>query len=203
MNNVIFNDNKEAFIPTVFAIIGDKNVAILISVIVAIFALKPYLKESTADVLKQAFEASGMILLITGAGGAFGKVVQETGLGDLLINLMQGLNMPALILGFAFAQILRASLGSATVALVTTSTILGPMAVELGVSPVLLGLAICAGGIGLSLPNDSGFWVVSKFGRLTVPETIRVWSIGGFIAGLTALTFIHLLSALSAVLPGL
>ncbi|CAG9622724.1 GntP family permease [Sutcliffiella rhizosphaerae] len=203
MNNVVFRGNQEAFIPTLFAIIGDKNSALLISVIVAIFVLKPFIKESTADVMKHAFEASGMILLITGAGGAFGKVVQETGLGDLIINVMQGLNMPALLLGFVFAQILRASLGSATVALVTTATILGPMAVDLGVSPVLLGLAICAGGIGLSLPNDSGFWVVSKFGRLTVPETIRVWSIGGFIAGVTALTFIYLLSAISGVLPGL
>lgn len=203
MNNVVFIDNQEALLPTIFATVGDKNMALLISVIVAMFVLPKYIKESTSSVFKQAFEASGMVVLITGAGGAFGRVVQETGLGDLLINLMQGFNMPALLLGFVFAQILRASLGSATVALVTTASILGPMVLELGVSPVLLGLAICAGGIGLSLPNDSGFWVVSKFGRLTVSETLRVWSIGGFIAGLTALTFIFLLSAFSGFLPGL
>ncbi|KGA98806.1 gluconate permease [Alkalihalobacillus alcalophilus ATCC 27647 = CGMCC 1.3604] len=203
MNNVVFRENQEALLPTIFAIVGDKNSALLISVIVAIFVLKPYIKEDTGTVMKQAFEASGMILLITGAGGAFGRVVQETGLGDLLISMMQGFNMPALLLGFVFAQILRASLGSATVALVTTATIMGPMAVDLGVSPILLGLAICAGGIGLSLPNDSGFWVVSKFGRLSVSETLRVWSIGGFIAGLTALTVIYLLSAISSILPGI
>ncbi|KYG26007.1 GntP family permease [Alkalihalobacillus trypoxylicola] len=203
MNNVVFRDNQESIIPTIFAIIGDKNIALLISVIAAIFILKPYIKEDSSTVIKQAFEASGMILLITGAGGAFGKVVQETGIGDLLISLMQGLNMPALLLGFVFAQILRASLGSATVALVTTATIFGPMAADLGVSPVLLGLAICAGGIGLSLPNDSGFWVVSKFGRLSVSETLRVWSIGGFIAGLTALAVVYILSTMSAFLPGL
>ncbi|MFS0788026.1 gluconate:H+ symporter [Shouchella sp. 1P09AA] len=203
MNNVVFADAQDQWLPTLFATVGDKNMALLISVIVAMFVLPKYIKESTSTVFRQAFEASGMVVLITGAGGAFGRVVQETGLGDLLINLMQGLNMPALLLGFLFAQILRASLGSATVALVTTASILGPMAIELGVSPVLLGLAICAGGIGLSLPNDSGFWVVSKFGRLTVSETLRVWSLGGFVAGVTALVFIFLLSAISGFLPGL
>lgn len=203
MNNIIFRGNEDAFLPTVFALVGDKNVALLISVIAGIYVLKPYLREKPKVVLNKAFEASGMILLITGAGGAFGSVVQETGLGDQLIAVMQGLNMPALLLAFVFAQILRASLGSATVALITTSSILGPMAGELGVSPVLLGLAICAGGIGLSLPNDSGFWVVSKFGRLSMVETIKVWSIGGFVAGVTALSFIYLLSLASAYMPGL
>ncbi|WP_099303760.1 GntP family permease [Bacillus sp. Marseille-P3800] len=203
MNNVVFRDAQDQWLPTLFATVGDKNMALLISVIVAMFVLPKYIKESTSTVFREAFEASGMVVLITGAGGAFGRVVQETGLGDLLINLMQGLNMPALLLGFLFAQILRASLGSATVALVTTASILGPMAMDLGVSPVLLGLAICAGGIGLSLPNDSGFWVVSKFGRLTVSETLRVWSLGGFVAGVTALVFIFLLSAISGFLPGL
>ncbi|ALA52312.1 gluconate:H+ symporter [Shouchella clausii] len=203
MNNIIFRGNEDAFLPTVFALVGDKNVALLISVIAGIYVLKPYLREKPKVVLNQAFEASGMILLITGAGGAFGSVVQETGLGDQLIAVMQGLNMPALLLAFVFAQILRASLGSATVSLITTSSILGPMAGELGVSPVLLGLAICAGGIGLSLPNDSGFWVVSKFGRLSMVETIKVWSIGGFVAGVTALGFIYLLSLASAYMPGL
>ncbi|WYP25933.1 gluconate:H+ symporter [Alkalihalobacillus sp. FSL W8-0930] len=201
--NVVFIENPEHIIPTFFAFIGDKNTALLISVIVALFVFRPYLKEDSKTVMTQAFESSGMILLITGAGGAFGKVVQETGIGDLLIGMMQGVNMPVLLLAFLFAQLLRAALGSATVALITTSTILGPMAVELGASPVLLGLAICAGGIGLSLPNDSGFWVVSKFGRLTMMETLRVWSLGGFIAGLTALGFIYFLTMFQAVLPGL
>lgn len=201
--NVVFIENPEHIVPTFFAFIGDKNTALLISVIAALFVFKPYMKEDSKTVMTQAFESSGMILLITGAGGAFGKVVQETGIGDLLINMMQGVNMPVLLLAFLFAQLLRAALGSATVALITTSTILGPMAAELGASPVLLGLAICAGGIGLSLPNDSGFWVVSKFGRLTMMETLRVWSLGGLIAGITALGFIYFLTLFQNVLPGL
>ncbi len=201
--NLLFRDNPEHIIVSVFSVIGDKNVALLISVIVAMFTLKPYIKEDTKTIFSDAFDQSGMVILITGAGGAFGKVVQETGIGDLIIDMMQGLSMPALLLAFLFSQILRASLGSATVALVTTSAIMGPMAVELGVSPVLLGLAICAGGVGLSLPNDSGFWVVSKFGRLSMTETLRVWSIGGFLSGLTALACVYILSLFQGVLPGL
>ncbi|WP_227939533.1 GntP family permease [Alkalihalobacillus deserti] len=201
--NLMYIDNPEHGVATFFATIGDKNIALLISVIVAMFVLKPYIKEDSKTIFADAFNQSGMVILITGAGGAFGRVVQETGLGDLLINLMQGLSIPALLLAFLFSQILRASLGSATVALVTTSAILGPMAVELGVSPVLLGLAICAGGIGLSMPNDSGFWVVSKFGRLSMTETLRVWSLGGFLSGVTALVFVYILSAFQGFLPGL
>ena len=201
--NLLFRDNTDHMIPTFFSVVGDKNVALLISVLVAMFALKPYLKEDTKAVFAKAFDQSGAVILITGAGGAFGKVVQETGIGDLIINMMQGLNMPALLLAFLFAQILRASLGSATVALVTTSAIMGPLAVDLGVSPVLLGLAICAGGVGLSLPNDSGFWVVSKFGRLSMTETVKVWSIGGFLSGVTVLLFVYVLSTFQGILPGL
>ncbi|WP_339258904.1 gluconate:H+ symporter [Lysinibacillus sp. FSL K6-3209] len=201
--NLLFRGNPEHFVPTFFSVIGDKNVALLISLVVAMFALKPYIKEDSKTVFAKAFNQSGLVILITGAGGAFGKVVQETGIGDLLIAMMQGLNMPALLLAFLFSQILRASLGSATVALVTTSAIMGPIATELGVSPVLLGLAICAGGVGLSLPNDSGFWVVSKFGRLSITETIRVWTIGGFLSGVTVLLFVYILSIFQGILPGL
>lgn len=201
--NLLFRDNAEQFIATFFSIIGDKNVALLISVLVAMFVLKPYIKEETKTVFAKALDQSGAVILITGAGGAFGKVVQETGIGDLIISIMQGLNIPAILLAFLFAQILRASLGSATVALVTTSAIMGPLAADLGVSPVVLGLAICAGGIGLSLPNDSGFWVVSKFGRLSMTETIKVWSIGGFLSGVTVLIFVFVLSLFQGILPGL
>ena len=200
---LIFKENPDHIVNTFFTVIGDKNVALLISVIVAMFVLKPYIKEDSSKIFSDAFDQSGMVILITGAGGAFGKVVQETGIGDLIIDLMQGLSMPALLLAFLFSQILRASLGSATVALVTTSAIMGPMAVELGVSPVLLGLAICAGGVGLSLPNDSGFWVVSKFGRLSMTETLKVWSIGGFLSGVTALIAVYILSMFTGILPGL
>lgn len=188
---------------TILGFIGDKNVALFISVIVAIIILRPYISVPYSQLYDEAISSAGMILLVTGAGGAFGNVINKSGIGDLLINTMSDLSIPILLLAFIFAQLLRASLGSATVALVTTSSIMGPMILDFGTSPILLGLAICAGAVGLSLPNDSGFWVVNKFGKLTIPETIKAWSIGGFIAGVTALGMVYILSLFSGILPGI
>lgn len=193
----------DTVISTMFGFIGEKNIALLISTIVAIVVLSPYISTPKAELFNEAINSAGIIILVTGAGGAFGAVINKSGIGDYLIQTMQSWSIPVLMLAFIFSQILRASLGSATVALVTTSSILGPLAGELGVSPLLLGLAICAGGIGLSLPNDSGFWVVSKFGNLTIPQTLRVWTVGGFIAGLTALGMVYVLSIFAGILPGI
>lgn len=194
---------EDGTLKTALAFIGDKNVALFISVIVAIIVLRPYISVPYSELYDEALSSAGMILLITGAGGAFGNVINKSGIGEFLIDTMSSLNIPILLLAFIFAQLLRASLGSATVALVTTSSIMGPMILEFGTSPILLGLAICAGAVGLSLPNDSGFWVVSKFGNLTIPETIKAWSIGGFIAGVTALGMVYILSLFSGILPGI
>lgn len=193
----------EGQLTTVLGFIGDKNVALFISVVVALIVLRPYIQVPYSKLYDEAMNSAGMIILVTGAGGAFGAVISQSGIGDYLVTTMQSWSMPVLLLAFVFSQILRASLGSATVALITTSSILGPLAVELGASPVLLGLAICAGAIGLSLPNDSGFWVVNKFGRLTIPQTLQAWTIGGFIAGLSALGMVYILSLFSGFLPGL
>jgi len=203
LNTVVGLIFPKTAIANFFTFVGEKNLALFISVLVAAFTLRPYLKDSTQNLYTKAIASAGLIILITGAGGAFGAVVKGSGIGDYLVKVMTEWNMPILLLGFLFSQILRASLGSTTVALVTTSSILGPMVVELGASPVLLGLAISAGGVGLSLPNDSGFWVVNKFGNLTVPETIKSWTIGGTLAGLTALAAIYVLSLFQGVLPGL
>ena len=194
---------EEGTLRTILSFIGDKNVALFISVIVALIVLRPYINVPYTQLYEEALNSAGMIILVTGAGGAFGAVINKSGIGDYLIDTMVGLSIPVLVLAFLFSQLLRASLGSSTVALVTTSSIMGPMVMELGTSPILLGLAICAGAIGLSLPNDSGFWVVNRFGKLTIPETIKAWSIGGFVAGLSALAMVYILSLLSGVLPGL
>lgn len=200
ISKLLFPDTA---ISTFFGFIGDKNIALLISVLAAIIVLRPYIAEDSNKLYSEAIATGGMIVLITGAGGAFGSVINYSGIGDYLITTMQSWSIPVLMLAFIFSQILRASLGSSTVALVTTSSIMGPLIVELGVSPILLGLAICAGGIGLSLPNDSGFWVVNRFGKLTISQTLKVWTLGGFIAGLTSLAMVYVLSLFSGIFPGL
>ena len=139
--------------------IGDKNVALFVGVIVAVLALRKYFKRPVDEIMTEAGAQAGMVMLITGAGGSFGSIINATGIGDYIVSTMQNFNVPLILLAFILSQILRAAQGSATVALVTTSAIVAPSISAMGVSPVLVGLAICFGAVGLSLPNDSGFWV--------------------------------------------
>lgn len=199
---------KDTPMANFFNFIGNKNIALLIGVLVAFFALKPYLKNSFDDIISDAAKQSGIILAITGAGGAFGKVINETGIGAMLVegltSLTGGVGVMIIISAWLISQILRAAQGSTTVALVTTSAMFAPLMASLpNVSPILVGLAICAGGIGVSLPNDSGFWVVNRFSKFSIKQTMEAWTLGGTVSGLTALVIIIVLSFLSSALPGL
>jgi len=182
---------------------GDKNVAMLIGVIYAAISSLPYIKRSVSDVMTGAADQVGLILLITGAGGAYGKVLQTTGIADYIAATLSGYSIPILVLCFMISQIIRCAQGSTTVALITTSSILATTIASSGVSPILCAIAICGGGIGLSLPNDSGFWAISRFFKISVGDTIRAWTIPGFIAGVTVLIMASILSLFQNILPGL
>ena len=195
--------DKESAIGAACTFIGDKNVALFIGVVVALFMLRPYFKRPSEEMITEAGSQAGMVLLITGAGGSFGSIINATGIGDYIVNTMQDFNVPLIILGFVLCQILRAAQGSATVALVTTAAIVAPSISATGASPVLVGLAICCGAVGLSLPNDSGFWVVNRFSGFTFPQTMKAWTLGGFVAGVTGLIIVLILSMFQKVLPGM
>lgn len=194
---------EDSALSGVCAFIGDKNVALFIGVVVAMIALRKYFKRSLEDMMAEAGAQAGMVLLITGAGGSFGAIINATGIGDYIVETMQDFNVPLILLAFILSQILRAAQGSATVALVTTSAIVAPSITAMGASPVLVGLAICCGSIGLSLPNDSGFWVINRFSGFSFSQTMKGWTIGGFVAGLTGLALVLILSLFQGVLPGL
>lgn len=183
--------------------IGDKNIAMLIGVFYAVFISKPYLKKSAADVMIEAADQVGLVLLITGAGGSFGEVIQTTGIGDYLAQVFSAFNIPILLMCFVLSQLIRCAQGSTTVALMTTASIMTSTIASGSVSPVLAAIAICAGGVGLSLPNDSGFWSIGRFNRITIPETFKAWTTGGFIAGFVMFIVTCVLSLFQGVLPGL
>lgn len=194
---------KGSFALSVFDFLGNKNIALFIGVLTAILTLRRYFKRPMEETITEATKAAGMIFLITGAGGSLGAIINATGIGKYLVATMQGWPISMIVLAFIFSQILRAAQGSTTVALVTTSAIMAPMMAGAGISPVLVGLAICAGGIGLSLPNDSGFWVVNRFTKFSVNDTIKAWTVSGTITGVTALAVIMVLSLFTGILPGL
>ena len=185
----------------IVSFIGEKDIALFLGCVFAYAFLHNYIEKDFNTVVTEAADSAGLILLITGAGGAFGNVLSTSGIGDYLVNAMGSMNISPIVLGFVLSALLRVSQGSTTVALVTTSSILGSAIAASGASPILVGLAICAGGIGFSLPNDSGFWVISRFAGISVSDTIKSWTIGGTIASCVVFAVVMLLSVINGVVP--
>jgi GntP family gluconate:H+ symporter len=199
----------------ILAFIGNKNIALMAGAIIAFLTLRKYLTHNLEEVITDSAKDSGIIFLITGAGGAFGAIINATGIGTKIVDVIEGSGMTGatasvvlILVAWFISQILRAAQGSTTVALITTSAILAPLVIQLNatanvVSPVLVGLAICAGGIGISLPNDSGFWVVNRFSKFTVKDTFAAWTIPGTISGVISLIVVLILSLMQSFLPGM
>jgi gluconate:H+ symporter, GntP family len=141
--------------------------------------------------------AAAPILLITGAGGAFGAILKATELGKYLSELLVTYNL-GLLAPFLIAAGFKSAQGSTTVALVATSALMAPMLAPLGfdsdVGRVLLVLAIGAGAMTVSHVNDSFFWVVSQFSRMPVALAYRAFTAATLIQGLTGLLTVYLLS---------
>ena len=178
-------------------------VALVISDIVAFAALKPYIDTPLSKIISKTFNEQGEMLLILGAGGAYGSIISNGGVGDALVSLLSSWNISVLILAFILCILLRAALGSATVALLTTATILGPVASEMGTNMILLGLSICVAAVGLSLPTDGGFWLVEKLDNLGFKKTLISFTGGATIASLVGFAVVMILNACAGFLPGL
>ncbi len=187
----------------ILAFLGDKNVAMTIGVLYGAFVSRKHLNRSITEIMSSGADQIGLVLLITGAGGAYGGVLKACGIANVITDGLQSFHMPVLVMCFVIAQVLRIATGSTTVALTTTAAIVSSAAAASGISPILCAIAVCAGGIGLSLPNDSGFWAISRFFHLNEVDTIRGWTLGGFVAGVTILVFVCILSLFQGFLPGL
>ena len=188
---------------TMVSFCGDTVTVLLVTVFLVFLALRKHLDKSFDSVITDAAGSVGVILAIIGAGGAFGTVISASGLGDHIVTLLRGWNMPIMFLGFCLAMFLHAGLGSVTVALVTATAVVSPVALQMGADPILCGLAICAGGMGMGLPSDSGFWTVGKFAQFTTKEIFFVYTIPLTIAAVASLVAITILDMFRGVLPGL
>ncbi len=194
---------EDSAIYSVISLLSNTNIIMLFVVFIAFFALRKYLVDSFDTIVSNAAESVGSIIAIICAGGAFGSVISASGLGDFIVSELQSIGVPLILLAYLLAIILHCGLGSITVALVTTSAVVAPLIAASGASPVLIGLAICAGGMGLSMPNDSSFWTVNKFSGLEVGDTFRALTIPVTTASLVAFIIVLILSAFQGVLPGL
>ncbi|MCP1385890.1 GntP family permease [Runella salmonicolor] len=167
----------------IIAFLGDKNVAMLLGVILAGVLLRPYFRKTFEELISESGASAGLLTLIVGAGGSFGAIINGSGIATALVGWLSSMNMSLLMLGFVLTAILRAAQGSATVAAVTTSSIVAPMIAVAGANPITVGLAICCGSMCCSFPNDSGFWVISRFSGMTVGQTLRAWTLVSTLSG--------------------
>lgn len=133
-----------------------------------------------SDVIGSALPGVAMVILIAGAGGVFGKVLVDTGIGAVVSDMLRTTGLPVLALGFLLTMLLRAVQGSTTVALVTTAGIISPLIVTLNLTPnhmALLCLAMGGGGLAMSHINDAGYWIFTKLAGLNVADGLRTWTV--------------------------
>lgn len=199
--------SEQNILRKIFSFVGDNNIALFIAMIVSGIVLKDYLiKDEDGSIwlyIDNVSDKVGNILMVIGTGGSFAAVLQGSGVGDALVDFLTSFNMPLLLLAFLLAMIIRAAVGSATVAMLTTVAIVGQGAVSLGYSPIIIGLAICSGTVGLTLPTDAAFWLPARYNDLTVKEAVFACTIPNTLASILAFLVIVLLNKFSSILPGM
>ncbi len=182
----------------VLGFLGQPLTALLIGLLLAVRLLKSADKVAEfGERISQGITAAAPILLITGAGGAFGAVLKATPLGDYLGTTLSALGV-GIFMPFIVAAALKSAQGSSTVALVTTSALVAPLLGQLGLDSemgrALTVMAIGAGAMTVSHANDSFFWVVSQFSRMSVGLAYRAQTMATLVQGVTAMAVVYVLS---------
>jgi GntP family gluconate:H+ symporter len=178
--------------------VGSPIVSLLVALLFSFWSLG-YQQHFTRDqILKFANDCLGptaTILLVIGAGGGFNKVLLESGVGNAIADLALGAHASPLLLAWTVAALIRVATGSATVAMTTGAGIVAPIAVATpGTHAELLVLATGAGSLVLSHVNDAGFWLIKEFFNMTVPQTLKTWTVAETIIGVAGLGFTLVLS---------
>ncbi|MBM7415758.1 MULTISPECIES: GntP family permease [Nocardiaceae] len=167
----------------VLTFFGTPAVALLIAVLIAFYVLgirRGSTVQELSTLTGESLRPVGMLLLVVGAGAFFGKVISATGIGTALADTMSAAGLPIIVLAYIISCALRIAQGSATVAIVTTGGIVGPLVAAQDYSQMsvaLIAMAIAAGSIILSHVNDGGFWIIAKFFNLTVKQTLQTWTV--------------------------
>ncbi len=180
--------------------LGNRNVALLIGTALALGVLMRQRGLSlvrVSQMIGPPLETAGVIILITSAGGAFGLMLKNAGVGEAIKTAAEGRDLNLVVLAWLVAAVIRVAQGSATVAMLTTAAMVFPlMAAGLPYHPIYLFLAIGFGAMICSWMNDSGFWVVGRLSGFTERETLKTWTVistVNSVAGLLITWFLALL----------
>jgi GntP family gluconate:H+ symporter len=177
---------------------GNDDMALLIGVLLSFFTLGRMRGFSRATILRFSNEClapTATITLLVGAGGGFGRILQDSGVSQAIIGVALQAHVPLLLLAWLLAALMRLATGSATVAMTTAAGIVAPIALHMsGVHPELLAIATGAGSLIFSHVNDGGFWLVKEYFNMSVGQTIKTWSVCETIISITALVLTVALS---------
>lgn len=186
--------NENTAVLTIISFLGHPFVALSIATIFAMIVAHTKCNLDTQSLLKIAnkgLEPAGVVILITGAGGAFKQVLIDSGVGQMLASVFIEAQFSVLILGFLIAAITRVAQGSATVAMITSAGLIAPVLELQPISAASLGLlviAISSGATILSHVNDSGFWLVSRYLGMSEKDTLKSWTVMTTLISLVGLS---------------
>nr|WP_299345486.1 gluconate:H+ symporter [Allomuricauda sp.] len=190
---------SEVFWYKLITFIGSPVIALLIGMLLSFLLPKNFDLKLLSDSgwVGKALISASTIILITGAGGIFGKILQNSGIGDTLANLFSGVSL-GIWLPFLLTAAIKTAQGSSTVALITAASIMAPLMVSMGfdteAQKALLVIAIGAGALVVPHANDSGFWVVTQLTGMDVKTGYKLYTFGAFLVGLFAALVVFLIS---------
>lgn len=178
--------------------VGDEVIALLISVVFALFSLgfaRGFNKSELSKFTSECLAPTASIILIIGGGGAFKQVLINSGVGTAIAGLATSMNINIILFAWLVAALIRVATGSATVAMTTAAGIIAPvLALTPDVNAALVVLATGAGSVFLSHVNDAGFWMIKEFFNMSVSQTLKTWSVMESILSIVALALILILS---------
>ena len=178
--------------------VGHPIVALLLALLFSFWSLgrpRHFTREEVMEFCNDCLGPTATILLVIGAGGGFNQVLLQSGVGRAIADLAIGSHASPLFLAWTAAALIRVATGSATVAMTTAAGIVAPIALATpGTNAELLVLATGAGSLMLSHVNDAGFWLIKEFFNMSVPQTLKTWTVAETIIGVAGLGFTILLS---------
>ena len=181
-------------------LVGSDDMALLVGVLLSFFTLgrlSGFTRETILRFTNECLAPTATITLLVGAGGGFGRILQDSGVSHALVAIALQTHVSVLLLAWLLAAVMRLSTGSSTVAMTTAAGIVAPIALRAGnVHPELLALATGAGSLIFSHVNDGGFWLVKEYLNMSVAETMKTWSICETIISVAAFAFVMGLSLL-------